>query len=198
MISERRACRYSARSRDADDALSASPSGACETAGAVRASPSPADRDYKAVVRAVVHRVSEARVAVDGAVVGEIGRGLCVLLGVGARDTEAEADALCRKVVALRIFDDQAGRFAHGLDEVGGGLLVVSQFTLYGDCRKGRRPSFTDAATPERARALYEAFVARARDRVPGVATGRFGARMALSVVNDGPVTLILDTAEGA
>ncbi|HJQ84572.1 MAG TPA: D-aminoacyl-tRNA deacylase [Candidatus Binatia bacterium] len=149
-------------------------------------------------MRAVVQRVAEARVEVDGAVVGAIGRGLCVLLGVGAHDREADADALCRKIVELRVFEDDAGRFARGLDEVGGALLVVSQFTLYADCRKGRRPSFTDAAPPERAEALYAHFVARARDRVPAVATGRFGARMALALVNDGPVTLVLDTAAAA
>jgi len=147
-------------------------------------------------VRAVVQRVSEARVSVDGEIIGAIGRGLCVLLGIGAGDTEADADALCRKVVSLRVFADDAGRFAHSVDEVAGALLVVSQFTLYGDCRKGRRPSFTDAAEPGRAAELYERFVARARDdgRVP-VATGRFQAHMALALVNDGPVTLLLDTA---
>jgi D-aminoacyl-tRNA deacylase len=153
---------------------------------------------FNAPVRAVVQRVSEARVDVDGAVVGTIGRGLCVLLGVGVQDTEADADALCRKIIGLRVFEDETGRFARGLDEVGGGLLVVSQFTLYGDCRKGRRPSFTDAAPPERAEALYAHFVARARATAVPVATGRFGARMALALVNDGPVTLLLDTAAGA
>ena len=145
-----------------------------------------------------MQRVSEARVAVDGALVGTIGHGLCVLLGVGHADTERDADALCRKIVGLRIFEDEAGRLARALDEVGGALLVVSQFTLYGDCRKGRRPSFTGAAPPERAERLYEHFVARARDGALPVATGRFGARMALALVNDGPVTLVLDTAEGA
>ena len=132
--------------------------------------------------------------SVDGAVVGEIGHGLCVLLGVGHEDTEADADALCRKIIALRVFEDEAGRFARALDEVGGGLLVVSQFTLYGDCRKGRRPSFSAAAPAEEARALYEHFVARARaDAIP-VETGRFQAHMAVALVNDGPVTLLLET----
>ena len=144
-----------------------------------------------------MQRVSEARVAVDGQVVGVIGRGLCVLLGVGHADTERDADALCRKIVGLRIFEDQAGRFARALDDVGGALLVVSQFTLYADCRKGRRPSFTDAAQPERAEQLYERFVACAREGTVPVATGRFGARMVLALVNDGPVTLVLDTTEG-
>jgi D-tyrosyl-tRNA(Tyr) deacylase len=146
-------------------------------------------------VRAVVQRVSEARVAVDGSVVGEIGRGLCVLLGIGHGDTAAEADSLCRKIVGLRIFEDDAGRFARSLEEVGGGLLVVSQFTLYADANKGRRPSFSDAAPPATAEALYEHFVACARRQPSPVATGRFGAHMALALVNDGPVTLVLDTA---
>ena len=145
-----------------------------------------------------MQRVSEARVAVDGAVVGAIGRGLCVLLGVGHADTERDADTLCRKIVGLRIFEDEAGRFARALDQVGGALLVVSEFTLYADCRKGRRPAFTDAAPPERAERLYDHFVARARDATVPVATGRFGARMALALVNDGPVTVVLDTGEGA
>src|SRR5262245_60300385 len=105
-------------------------------------------------VRAVVQRVSEARVEVDGAVVAAIGRGLCVLVGVGARDAEADADVLSRKIVGLRIFEDESGRFARSVAEVGGSLLVVSQFTLFGDCCKGRRPSFTDAAHPARAEAL--------------------------------------------
>jgi D-tyrosyl-tRNA(Tyr) deacylase len=142
----------------------------------------------------VVQRVAEARVAVDGAVVGAIGRGLCVLLGVATGDTERDADALSRKIAGLRVFEDEAGRFAHSVAEVGGALLVVSQFTLYGDCRAGRRPSFTAAAPAARAEALYEQFVARARTGPVPVATGRFGARMAVALVNDGPVTLLLDT----
>jgi D-tyrosyl-tRNA(Tyr) deacylase len=148
-------------------------------------------------VRAVVQRVSEARVAVGGEVVGTIGRGLCVLLGVGQADTEADADWLCRKVVELRVFEDTEGRFARSLADVGGELLVVSEFTLYGDCRAGRRPSFSAAAAPERAETLYDHFVACARARSVPVATGRFRARMAVALVNDGPVTLILDTAGG-
>ena len=145
-------------------------------------------------MRAVVQRVAEARVSIAGEVVGEIGAGLCVLLGVATSDSEADADALCRKIVGLRVFEDEAGRFARSLDEVGGALLVVSQFTLYGDCRKGRRPSFSDAAPPERAEMLYARFVERARAEAVAVATGRFGARMKVALVNDGPVTLILDT----
>jgi D-aminoacyl-tRNA deacylase len=150
---------------------------------------------FNAAVRAVVQRVSEARVTVDGMSIGAIGRGLCVLLGVGHGDTESDADLLCRKIIGLRVFEDEAGRFARALDEVSGALLVVSQFTLYADCRKGRRPSFTDAAPPERAEALYERFLHRAREHVASVASGRFGARMALTLVNDGPVTLLLDSA---
>ena len=150
---------------------------------------------FNAPVRAVVQRVAEARVSVGDEVVGAIARGLCVLVGVGRGDTEADADVLCRKVVALRVFEDDDGRFAHSLADVNGALLVVSQFTLYGDVRGGRRPSFTEAAPAERAEALYERFVERARaDGVP-VATGRFRAHMALALVNDGPVTLVLDTA---
>lgn len=148
-----------------------------------------------AIVRAVVQRVTRAEVRVDGEVVGEIGPGCCVLLGVAAADGEGEAALLARKVIGLRIFDDDAGRMNRAIAEVGGALLVVSQFTLHADCRRGRRPSFTDAAAPDLARRLYEGFVARAAATVP-VRTGRFGAHMALSLVNDGPVTILLDTAE--
>jgi D-tyrosyl-tRNA(Tyr) deacylase len=147
-------------------------------------------------VRAVVQRVREAAVHVDGAVVGAIEHGLCVLLGVAAGDQEPDAERLCEKILALRIFDDDAGRFDRSLRDVGGGLLVVSQFTLYGDCRRGRRPSFSAAAPAERARALYERFVDCARAGGVPVATGQFQAHMALALVNDGPVTLLLDTAE--
>ena len=145
-----------------------------------------------------MQRVAEAKVAVDGEVVGAIGQGLCVLLGIGAADTEGDAEALCRKILALRVFADDAGRFQHSLIEVGGGLLVVSQFTLYGDCSAGRRPSFTAAAPAPRAEALYRHFVTRAEGAALPVATGRFGAHMHLHLVNDGPVTLLLDTTAGA
>jgi D-tyrosyl-tRNA(Tyr) deacylase len=148
-----------------------------------------------AIVRAVVQRVTRAEARVDGEVVGEIGLGCCVLLGVAAADGDDDTALLARKVVGLRIFDDDAGRMNRALDEVGGALLVVSQFTLHADCRRGRRPSFAGAAAPERARRLYEGFVAQAAATVP-VQTGRFGAHMALSLVNDGPVTILLDTAE--
>jgi D-tyrosyl-tRNA(Tyr) deacylase len=147
-------------------------------------------------VRAVVQRVSEARVTIDGAVVGAIEHGLCVLLGIAATDTEVEADRLCQKIAGLRIFEDEDGRMNKALDEIGGALLVVSQFTLHGDCRKGRRPSFQNAAPAERALPLYERFVAQARRGNVPVATGAFQAHMAVSLVNDGPVTLILDTAD--
>jgi D-tyrosyl-tRNA(Tyr) deacylase len=143
-----------------------------------------------------VQRVREARVTVDGDVVGAIARGLCVLLGVSASDTEAHADRLCRKITGLRIFEDEAGQMNKALDDVGGALLVVSQFTLHADCRKGRRPSFQNAAPAERARSLYERFVAEARRAAVPVETGRFQAHMALALVNDGPVTIVLDTEE--
>jgi len=142
----------------------------------------------------VVQRVREARVEVEGEVVGAIGHGLCVLLGVRDGDTERDADELCQKIIGLRIFEDDAGHMNRALDDVRGAMLVVSQFTLYGDCRKGRRPSFSSAAPAAAARALYEHFVARARAGAVPVETGRFQAHMAVALVNDGPVTLILET----
>ena len=147
-------------------------------------------------MRAVVQRVREARVSVDGDVVGAIAHGLCVLLGVAASDTEADAAHLCRKITELRVFADEQGQMNKAIEEVGGALLVVSQFTLHADCRKGRRPSFQNAAPAERAKRLYEHFVAQARSRSLPVETGCFQAHMALSLVNDGPVTIVLDTAE--
>lgn len=145
-------------------------------------------------MRAVVQRVSEASVSIDGEVVGAIGRGYLVLLGVGATDTEAEADRLWAKLAGLRINEDGAGKTNLALADVGGAVLVVSQFTLYADCRRGRRPSFTDAGGPAHAEALYEYFTGLARRDVPQVATGRFGAHMRVSLVNDGPFTIVLDT----
>jgi D-aminoacyl-tRNA deacylase len=147
-------------------------------------------------VRAVVQRVREARVTVDGRVIGAIARGLCVLLGVAVSDTEAEADRLCRKIIGLRVFDDERGQMNKAVDEIDGGLLVVSQFTLHADCRKGRRPSFQDAAPAAQAERLYERFLAQARGGPVPVESGRFQAHMAVALVNDGPVTLVLDTAE--
>jgi D-tyrosyl-tRNA(Tyr) deacylase len=147
-------------------------------------------------VRAVVQRVREARVTVDGDVVGAIAQGLCVLVGVASTDTAADAERLCRKITGLRIFEDERGQLNRAVDEIGGALLLVSQFTLHADCRKGRRPSFQHAAPPELAKSLYEHFVAAARRSTVPVETGRFQAHMALSLVNDGPVTIVLDTAE--
>ena len=145
-------------------------------------------------MRAVVQRVSRAAVSVDGAVTGAIERGLLVLLGVAPGDTEAEARWLADKVVGLRIFPDAEGKMKRDVAEAGGGVLVVSQFTLYGDCRKGRRPSFVGAAPPEVAEPLYEAFVLAVRANGLPAATGRFGAMMQVELVNDGPVTLLVDT----
>ncbi len=147
-------------------------------------------------MRACIQRVSEAHVTVDGAETGRIGRGLVVLLGVGHDDGAAEASWLAEKIVGLRVFEDDAGKMNRSLAEVGGGMLVVSQFTLYGDCRRGRRPSFTDAAPPELAEELYEAFVEVVRRAGIEIATGRFREHMMVSLLNDGPVTLWIDTAE--
>jgi len=147
-------------------------------------------------MRAVVQRVSEASVSVDGQVIGAIGRGLLVLLGVTHSDGQAEAASLARKVAGLRIFEDAAGKFNLALADVGGAVLVVSQFTLYGDAARGRRPSFTAAARPEQAEPLCQAFIQALIGQGLEVQTGRFGASMAVHLVNDGPVTLWLDTAE--
>jgi len=145
-------------------------------------------------MRAVVQRVSESSVAVGPEVVGRIGRGLLVLLGVAKTDTEKESDYLAEKIVNLRIFEDEGGKLNRSLIEVGGEMLVVSQFTLLADCRKGRRPSFTEAAGPELATRLYERFVRQTASLGISVQTGRFQALMAVSLVNDGPVTLIIDS----
>jgi len=150
-------------------------------------------------MRAVVQRVTAARVEVADAevksvVVGEIGAGLLVLLGVGKPDTAADAEYLAEKIAGLRIFSDSAGKMNLSLTDTGGAMLAVSQFTLYGDCRKGRRPSFDHAAPAEQARALYEHFVEAARRAGIRVETGTFQAHMAVSLVNDGPVTLIVES----
>ena len=145
-------------------------------------------------MRAVVQRVSEGRVTVDGVLTGEIGPGLVVLLGVGATDTTAEVDLLARKIAELRIFSDAAGRFNHSALDIGAELLVVSQFTLFADCRRGRRPSFSSAARPEVAVSLYESFVTALRGMGLRVATGQFQAMMVVDIRNDGPVTIWLDT----
>lgn len=148
-------------------------------------------------MRAVIQRVSRASVTVEGTVVGSIEKGLVVLLGVAREDAETDADYLAGKIAALRIFEDDNGKMNRSLADVGGGCLVVSQFTLYGDCRKGRRPSFIAAAGPEQAETLYERFVASVRGQGIEVATGRFRARMDVELVNDGPVTLMLDSGRG-
>jgi len=147
-----------------------------------------------AAVRAVVQRVTEASVRVDDAMVGRIGRGLAVLLGVGTGDAERDAEYLAEKIVNLRVFPDEAGQMNRSLLEVAGELLVVSQFTLYGDARKSRRPSYVGAASPEEANRLYEHLVARVRATGLVVATGVFGAMMEVALVNQGPVTILLDS----
>ncbi len=146
-------------------------------------------------MRAVLQRVSEASVEVDGAIVGRTGPGLLVLLGVGRGDGEAEALLLAEKTARLRIFADEAGKFNRSLLDCGGGALVISQFTLYADARKGRRPSFTDAAPPELAAPLVERYCAALRALGAHVETGVFGAMMRVALVNEGPVTVTLDTA---
>jgi D-tyrosyl-tRNA(Tyr) deacylase len=145
-------------------------------------------------MRAVIQRVSRAKVAVKGEITGEIGRGLLVLLGVGRQDTNTSADYLADKVVGLRIFEDDAGKMNRAVGEIGGAILVVSQFTLYGDVRKGKRPSFDDAAPPQEARTLYEHFAERIRAAGLRCETGRFQEMMEVELVNDGPVTILLDS----
>jgi D-tyrosyl-tRNA(Tyr) deacylase len=145
-------------------------------------------------MRAVVQRVTRARVTVDDQVVGEIGNGLVVLLGVAHDDTKADADYLAPKIASLRIFDDGDGKMNLSVKEIGGGLLVVSQFTLYGDVRRGLRPSWSEAAPPEVAEPLYEYFVETTRKHISRVATGSFRKTMQVELVNDGPVTIMLDS----
>ncbi|TNF50027.1 MAG: D-tyrosyl-tRNA(Tyr) deacylase [Deltaproteobacteria bacterium] len=145
-------------------------------------------------MRVVIQRVSEASVTVDRQTVGAIGQGLMVLLGVAQGDTSQEAKFLAEKTAGLRIFEDDAGKMNRSVEEIGGSLLVVSQFTLLGDCRKGRRPGFAGAAPPELADQLYEEFVAALRSRGVNVATGVFRADMQVALVNDGPVTMLLDS----
>ena len=148
-------------------------------------------------MRAVVQRVSHARVTVSGDITGEIGLGLLVLLGVGAGDTRTEADYLVEKTIGLRIFEDTGGKMNLSVAEVAGALLVVSQFTLYGDARRGKRPSFDAAAPPERAHELYEYFVEKVRAAGLRCETGRFQETMQVELVNEGPVTILLDSAKG-
>ena len=141
-----------------------------------------------------MQRVSSARVEIDGEVAGSIGRGLLVLLGVGHGDSEKQAHWLADKIAGLRIFEDDAGKMNLSVEEVGGSALVVSQFTLYGDCRKGRRPSFTGAAPPQEADRLYQVFVERLKERGIPVATGVFQAMMQVHLVNEGPVTVLVES----
>ncbi len=145
-------------------------------------------------MRAILTRVTSASVTIDGETVGKIGKGFLILLGVGPNDTEKECRALAEKALALRIFEDENGKMNLGLESVGGEVLVVSQFTLYGNCRKGRRPSFTDAADPVLGSAMYEKFLSVCAELGYPPQHGRFGADMHVASVNDGPVTLILDT----
>ena len=146
-------------------------------------------------MRAVLTRVKSASVTVDGKTIGQIGQGFLILLGITHEDTEAQAVKLADKLVGLRIFEDEDGKMNRGLETVGGEILVVSQFTLYGNCRKGRRPDFLAAARPEVAIPLYEKFVALCREKGFHTETGEFGADMLVQSVNDGPLTLIVDTS---
>ena len=147
-------------------------------------------------MRAVIQRVSRAQVRAEGAISGEIGSGLLILLGVGQGDTPREADSLLDKIVNLRIFEDREGKMNLSLLDMGGELMIISQFTLYADCRKGRRPSVTDAAPPGEAQKLYDYFVGAARARGLKVATGIFQAHMEVELVNFGPVTILLDSSK--
>jgi D-aminoacyl-tRNA deacylase len=147
-------------------------------------------------MRAVVQRVSKASVMIDGGIVGEIGSGLLVLLGVSTSDSETDAGYLAEKIAGLRIFEDHEGKMNRSVVDVGGAVLAVSQFTLYGDVRRGKRPSFDSAARPERARELYDHFVAQIRERGLRCEAGRFQETMSVSLVNEGPVTILLDSAK--
>ena len=145
-------------------------------------------------MRIVLQRVQRAEVRVRGRVVGRIGRGIVALVGIGRQDTREDGQAMAEKIANLRLFDDEHGRMSRSLLETAGGVLCVSEFTLYGDCQKGRRPSFDQAASPQDARPLYEAFVESLRALGIGVETGQFQAMMELDLVNDGPVALLLDS----
>ena len=147
-------------------------------------------------MRAVVQKVTSSKVTVDGETTGEIGQGLLVLLGVTHEDTSKDVDYMIDKTLNLRIFEDEEGKMNLSLKDIGGELLVVSQFTLYGDCRKGRRPSFSTAAKPEEANELYEEYVAKAKAEGIKVGTGKFRSHMMVDLTNDGPVTLLLDSSK--
>jgi D-tyrosyl-tRNA(Tyr) deacylase len=145
-------------------------------------------------MRAVVQRVSRAQVVIDGEITGQIGLGLLILLGVGHDDTEADANYLAEKIAGLRVFEDERGKMNRSVQDVGGSVLAVSQFTLYGDVRRGKRPSFDAASPPEKARQLYEFFLARIRSTGLRCETGRFQEMMKVELVNEGPVTILLDS----
>ena len=145
-------------------------------------------------MRAVVHRVKSSSVSVQGETVGEIGKGLLILLGIGNNDTEADASYLAAKIIGLRVFEDDQDKMNLSVQDISGSILVVSQFTLFGDCRRGRRPSYSEAAKPEEAVKLYEQFVEELRSLGLTVATGVFQAHMQVELINDGPVTLLLDS----
>lgn len=147
-------------------------------------------------MRFVIQRVTEASVTVEGKVVGKIGKGYLVLIGVEEKDTEAIADKMLDKMIKLRIFEDEEGKTNRSLADVNGELLLVSQFTLYANCKRGNRPSFIEAGSPEKANALYEYIIEKCRERVPVVETGIFGAMMSVALVNDGPFTILLDSKE--
>jgi D-tyrosyl-tRNA(Tyr) deacylase len=148
----------------------------------------------KRPVRLVIQRVTEATVSIHGKVISQTGPGVCVFLGIAKGDTREDADYLAEKAVGLRIFEDSEGKFNRSLSDAGGEVLVVSEFTLYGDCTKGRRPSFNQAAPPEEAEPLYHRFVQTIKESGFKVATGTFQTKMTVSIANDGPVTLILDS----
>ncbi|MCP1110180.1 D-tyrosyl-tRNA(Tyr) deacylase [Lachnospiraceae bacterium PF1-21] len=144
----------------------------------------------------VIQRVTESRVKVAGEVIGEIGKGYMVLIGVADEDTEAIADKMVRKLIGLRIFEDSEGKTNLSLEQVGGSLLLISQFTLYANCKKGNRPSFTQAGSPALGEALYEYIIRKCKEEVPVVEKGSFGAEMQVELVNDGPFTIVLDSDE--
>jgi len=144
-------------------------------------------------MRFLIQRAARASVTVDGNTIAQIGKGLLVLIGIGREDTEKDADRLVEKLVKLRVFEDEDGKTNRSLADVGGSLLLVSQFTLYADCRKGNRPSFGNAGSPEEAKRLYEYIISRCQEQVADTQTGRFGAEMQVELVNDGPFTVILE-----
>jgi D-tyrosyl-tRNA(Tyr) deacylase len=144
-------------------------------------------------MRVLVQRVTQAKVTVKGAEVGRVGAGLCLFLGVAKDDTGENAGYLAGKIAGMRIFEDESGKMNRSLQEIGGEVLVVSEFTLYGDCSRGKRPSFSQAASPEEAHRLYDSFVLKLKDLGLKVAAGKFQTKMEVSLVNDGPVTLIID-----